>query len=462
MYGRGEQDWPVSSRDGPRGEGRTLMSALDRVRGAFIDAYLGPRLQRTARGWRGLARRLGGGTRRPTFYFQADDPHSYLLAQLLPELVARYPLDLEVVVVPAPAADVDPEPALRRDWAAKDAALLAQYFELDFPTQWTLPDENRLRRVDAVLLRDRPAAEQLQVCRALGAALWRGDGEAIANAVNRFGAVAGQDVRPLLERNYERLRRHGHYIGGMLAYEGEWYWGPDRIGYLDERLRGEGLSGDPSPLLRARPEEDVPPPAGVADADGRVRLDVYLSFRSPYSYLVLPRLRALTERYPELELRLRPVLPMVMRGLPVPKRKRLYLARDAKREARRWDVPFGRLCDPLGAGVERCLAVWARAEERGRGLAFFESACVGIWSEAVNVATDAGLLAVAERAGLEPADVDAALADEGWRAAVERHRDELRELGLWGVPSFRQGQLVAWGQDRLFVIEDRLRRHFAR
>jgi len=33
--------------------------------------------------------------------------------------------------------------------------------------------------------------------------------------------------------------------------------------------------------------------------------------------------------------------------------------------------------------------------------------------------------------------------------------------GLWGVPSFKVGDFVGWGQDRLPLLADRLRRHFA-
>jgi hypothetical protein len=34
-------------------------------------------------------------------------------------------------------------------------------------------------------------------------------------------------------------------------------------------------------------------------------------------------------------------------------------------------------------------------------------------------------------------------------------------IGLWGVPSFRVGDLALWGQDRLDILADRLRRHVA-
>ena len=35
--------------------------------------------------------------------------------------------------------------------------------------------------------------------------------------------------------------------------------------------------------------------------------------------------------------------------------------------------------------------------------------------------------------------------------------EKMTELGLWGVPSFRVGEVSAWGQDRLWVMEAALR-----
>jgi 2-hydroxychromene-2-carboxylate isomerase len=34
----------------------------------------------------------------------------------------------------------------------------------------------------------------------------------------------------------------------------------------------------------------------------------------------------------------------------------------------------------------------------------------------------------------------------------------MTNLGLWGVPSFRVGDVAVWGQDRLWVIETELQR----
>src|SRR5690606_7291870 len=48
-------------------------------------------------------------------------------------------------------------------------------------------------------------------------------------------------VRRRLAFNTGRVHAMGHYQGGMLRYEGEWYWGLDRLPLLVARLRDEGL-----------------------------------------------------------------------------------------------------------------------------------------------------------------------------------------------------------------------------
>ena len=74
-------------------------------------------------------------------------------------------------------------------------------------------------------------------------------------------------------------------------------------------------------------------------------IEFFFPLRSPYSTNVAPRVFELA-RHTSASVRLRFVLPMVMRGLPVPRDKRLYISLDAAREARFRNVPFGRLNDP--------------------------------------------------------------------------------------------------------------------
>jgi 2-hydroxychromene-2-carboxylate isomerase len=156
--------------------------------------------------------------------------------------------------------------------------------------------------------------------------------------------------------------------------------------------------------------------------------------------------------------RLRWVLPMVMRGLPVPKAKRAYIAADAAREAHLRGVPFGRVLDPVGRPTERALALFPLAERGGRGEAYLLSAMQAIWAEGLDPGSDRDLRRIAARAGLDWNDCQAALADDGWRAVAEANRAELFAHGLWGVPSLVANGTAVWGQDRLWAIRDALRR----
>lgn len=431
------------------------MTLVSRLKGAAIGAFLDSDGVRHAAAE--LRRRVTGQTRTVDFWFDLADPWSFLAAQAAQRLLAAYPIDLRFHLVSPPAADVDPAPHLRVQHALRDAAELALYWDVEFPGTKPL-EPGALRKAGQVLIVPRPDAQQLELAIALGRALWTNDHKALATVMGQYGSEASGAIAPHLASSYAALRQAGHYQGAMFAYGGDWYWGIDRVGYLEARLREDTGTSAPA-ILTARPDS-ARPPALLSAAPGRLPLEFWFSFRSPYSYLALGRTAELAARH-DVELRLRPVLPMVSRGLPMPRDKRFYIARDAHREAERLGIPFGEICDPLGKGVEHALAISKLAIERGRGMAFLESAARGAWAEAKDLASYVDLRELVERAGLDWADARAALADDGWRVWAQDNAADLDGAGLWGVPSWRAGDFVTWGQDRLPMLADRLRRHFA-
>jgi 2-hydroxychromene-2-carboxylate isomerase len=80
----------------------------------------------------------------------------------------------------------------------------------------------------------------------------------------------------------------------------------------------------------------------------------------------------------------------------------------------------------------------------------------GVWAEGIDAGSDRGLRKIVERAGLSWREARQALHDEAWREVAERNRQQMFELGLWGVPSFRVRDTAAWGQDRLWAVEKAL------
>lgn len=187
------------------------------------------------------------------------------------------------------------------------------------------------------------------------------------------------------------------------------------------------------------------------------RIDLFFSFRSPYSYLAAPRAFALPDRY-DVELTFRGVIPMAMRGQSVPMAKRLHTLRDVKREADRLGMPFGRIHDPIGDGALRCLLVSEHAKDAGRVRELVLEAGRAIWSQAVDVADDRGLRLVCERAGLDWTACTTALEDPAIRARVNENTRRLTELGHWGVPVFELDGELFWGQDRIEDVERALSR----
>jgi 2-hydroxychromene-2-carboxylate isomerase len=432
------------------------MIIAKRLKGKAIATWLGPPGVAARRALTRARQRITNAPRRLDFYFDIADPMSYLTAQAVSRLVAAYPVELAVHVITPPASDVDHAPGFRVKHAVRDARQVAEYWNLDFPAHREA-DGALVREVGSALIRDRPAADQLRAATELAGAMWRGDKKRLGELLLAYGTESSNSIAPILNTNYAELRKAGHYQGAMLTYDGTWYWGIDRLPYLEAAL-AEVTGVTAAPVVAPRPEAERGP---LKLSDQPLVCELWFSFRSPYSYLALERIEAVLAPY-GVPLVVKPVAPMVARGLPLPTVKRTYIVRDAKREADRHGIAFGELCDPLGLGIDHCIAIAHRAAQRGRLMAFVRSAMRGIWAEALDMAEYVDLRCVVERAGMAWDDARAALAPEATGEAVkaaQAHAAELAVYSLWGVPSMRCGEFVAWGQDRLGLLADRLRRH---
>ena len=436
------------------------MIITKRLMGKAIATWLGPTGDAARKAVTDLKARVTKAPRTLALYFDISEPWSYLAAQAASRLVEAYPVELEFHVITPPAADVDPQPQLRAKHAVRDAQQLADYWDIDFPGKKEA-DAGSVRDVGTVLIRERPARDQLRAALELGAAMWANDKKALTKLLGTWGTESHGTVLPILNANYAELRKAGHYMGGMLSYGGEWYWGVDRLPYLEQALARD-FGSDVSHVVSPRPEADRAPVKIAEVPEGKqpkpLVCEMWFSFRSPYSYLALEQIEGVLSPY-QVPLELRPILPMVMRGAQLPNTKRMYIVRDAKREADRLNIPFGELCDPIGPAIDKLIAVAYWAHQRGAGLAFAKSAMRGIWSEARDMNEYVDLKYVVERANLPWAEAKEALGAPEAAAWANAAATDLAVYGLWGVPSFKCGDFVAWGQDRLPLLADRLRRN---
>ncbi len=379
-----------------------------------------------------IGRRRRPKTGRPVveWFHRLDDAHSVLLGCALEDVMNQCDVDFIGRTV-APTPDhLAPQAELLRAYAAQDAQQIAPHLGLEIGP--TPPTAEAVAHAHALLADAEGTTDYLKLANDVGALLWA-------------GALSGGTETPnaeTLKTNRRRLEKLGHYQSGMLYFEGEWYFGVDRLNLLTTRLNREHLGARPEQFFTVMPSPPRPD-----------EVEFFYSARSPYSYLALRRALDICEAA-NVPVRMRPVLPMVMRGEPVPRTKRVYLLRDAAREAHKHKIPFGWVSDPVGPGVERVLAVFLAA--RAEGLPaneFLECAGQAIWSRGTTVATDRGLKRVCAAAGIPWELAHTAVQSDAWRHEIEDNQRALRELGHWGVPTFRVGDHVLWGQDRLWLLE---------
>lgn len=421
------------------------------------------------RGAEGL-RVLTGKPHRVRYFHQVDDPYSHLVAQLLEPFLERYDVELEIHLVDPPSDAAAPDRERLVAYSRVDAERIADARGLYYRDPGAQPSADFVARATRVLASAKSPRAFAALAPRVGEAMWDGDGGTLDALVKDQGSDGERNVRAQVAAGNALREKLGHYLGAVFHYAGETYWGVDRLGYLERRLVGLGAVRQPVHSLLA-PRIDVR--GDDIDArDAGLTLEFFPSLRSPYSYIAMARTYDLVERT-GVALKLRPVLPMVMRGLDVPTAKRMYITLDTKREAEAVGVPFGYVCDPVGAPVERAFSIYPFARSKGLAAEFLLAFCRAAFAEGVDTGSDEGMQYVCEVAGLVWSDARKNADPDGWRVELECNREEMLAMGLWGVPSYRlrggQGEQGAqgekdfctWGQDRLWMVENEIRRRAA-
>jgi 2-hydroxychromene-2-carboxylate isomerase len=205
-------------------------------------------------------------------------------------------------------------------------------------------------------------------------------------------------------------------------------------------------------------------------------VDLFWSFRSPYSYLATPRLMEMERDY-DLHVAVRPVYPLAVRsGDFFEKQNPLwipYLLRDTYRIAEmlglpyRWPRPDPVVVDPMTrAGVpnqpyiHRLTRLGCAAAEAGCGLPFLYEMSALIWSGQTDGWHEGDHMAkAAARAGLDLAMLDAKIAAEPdkYEAIIQANQKAHQAAGHWGVPTCAFEGEAFFGQDRLDVLLWRLK-----
>ena len=388
------------------------------------------------------------------YFHQVDDGYSHLAAQALGALTERYNIDLQCHLVSGSIGENAPEPDLLIDLSRYDASKIAPYYGLVFPQNRDAPSAKLLEMTKSILA-GFSSQDFVTHTATVGNALWSGSETVLQALAEQFGLTTDSEVNAKHDLGNARRGSLKHYSGAMFYYGGEWYWGVDRLYHLEQRLHALGADRSPdTPKIMPKQEVSV----GKLRDNGSLTLEVFGSVRSPYTAIVFDRVLALAETT-GVTLNVRPILPMVMRGVSATREKGIYIFTDAAREARASNVPYGDFYDPIGEPARRCYSLYPWACSQGKGNALLSSFLSAAFAQGINTNNDRGLRQVVENAGLDWASAKQIVGQDGWQEILEDNRLAMYDSGLWGAPSFRlldadkNVVLALWGQDRLWLFE---------
>jgi 2-hydroxychromene-2-carboxylate isomerase len=122
---------------------------------------------------------------------------------------------------------------------------------------------------------------------------------------------------------------------------------------------------------------------------------------------------------------------------------------DVEERARRYGLPPVRWPDPWPSNYLMAMRAATHAQRLGREREFARAAFRHAFAEGHDIAQPENVLEAAAKAGLDPAEVEAATQDPEVKQLLREATDRARELGVFGVPTVALDGELFWGDDRL-------------
>lgn len=346
----------------------------------------------------------------------------------------NYDVDIVPYLVPAPEESYVRDVRAYYQFSLQDAQVQARYYGLSVPQRHpTQPQINTVLQE----LHERPkSADWLRYAHHLGDALFRGN--VITETYQR---VEG------LEANAQLLHQLGNYRGGTAFAHGAWHFGVDRMARIERGYQRLGLGEGET--LQPRPQD-------LAKIEGDT-LYFYFSFRSPFSYIALPRVLTLAATH-NLKLETVAVFTPEEERRPAPLRMQLALLLDAAREGRSAHVHFGRV-NALSREMHEALTAvfYALSDDLERQRRFLHAAMRAVWSRGVDFEQPGAWSRIEAEAKLSPKERKSFIEDRSWLSDARSHGEYLHAEGYLDVPAFRIEDTLYWGYDRLTQLELQLR-----
>lgn len=201
-------------------------------------------------------------------------------------------------------------------------------------------------------------------------------------------------------------------------------------------------------------------------------VDVYFSFRSPYSYLATPDMLKLKQDY-AVAVNLRPVFPIAVRNPeffdPANAKRANYIRLDWVRRAEflgmpnRWPRP-----DPITQNmktyeiaeeqplIHELTKLGVEAQRQGKGIEFAKHVSHLIFGGTKDWNVGEHFSKAVNDAGLDLAELRTNIKNGNHLDEINANQDALEAAGHWGVPTYVFNNEPYFGQDRIDLLRWRL------
>ena len=419
--------------------------------------------------------RVKEGRPHTVFYFHSlSDPYAHLTIQVIKKLISNFNIVLEIFFISEPSENFTPEKTMYRKHCLKDSKEIAPFYGLIFEAkEFYLKENEKLAYKILDHFSDINQDDYIDLIFKVSSLLWdnniAGLNAIISNLSDKERELLSKKIIDINIKGNKKIQSLEYYFSASFHYEGENYWGIDRLGYLEERLVELGLKKNNSHKnIVKKLEKSKFDSNQIIKKDNSLILEFFPSLNSPYTYISFKRVERLIDNYP-IKLLTKPVLPMLMRNMKILNHKGKYILSDSAREGRKYGSIIKDIYSPIGSPANKAYSLFPIIDSYGLGFRYLEELTKASFFYGINIGNEEFLEKLSKDLGLPWDKIRVELNTDNWRSILEKNLKDMYSGNSWGVPSFKltnfdnSNPYYQWGQDRIWLIEneiiDRLSNH---
>jgi 2-hydroxychromene-2-carboxylate isomerase len=381
---------------------------------------------------------------------------------------------LEIFFISEPSENFTPEKTMYRKHCLKDSKEIAPFYGLKFEAkEFYIKENEKLAYKILDHFSDINQDDYIDLIFKVSSLLWdnniAGLNAIISNLSDKERELLSKKIIDINIKGDKKIQSLEYYFSASFHYEGENYWGIDRLGYLEERLVELGLKKNNSHKnIVKKLEKSKFDSNQIIKKDNSLILEFFPSLNSPYTYISFKRVERLIDNYP-IKLLTKPVLPMLMRNMKIPTHKGKYILSDSAREGRKYGSIIKDIYSPIGSPANKAYSLFPIIDSYGLGFRYLEELTKASFFYGINIGNEEFLEKLSKDLGLPWDKIRVELNTDNWRSILEKNLKDMYSGNSWGVPSFKltnfdnSNPYYQWGQDRIWLIEneiiDRLSNH---